>query len=134
MMLAIVSPGRGDMHYARYNTYQHVLLSSMQRNNENGFKDLSIYGHGSTSTVLPFSAIHGDLVTEHFNKETEGTACPFRSGYSTDLQALNRWIKTSHIHSNLRVAVIKKFSLYTSSAHKELTIRNKRRHHQHVQK
>ena len=92
------------VHYARYNTYQHVLLNSMQRNNEDGFKDLSIYGHGSTSTVLSFSAIHDDLVTEHFNRETKGTAGPFRSGYSTDQQALNRWIKTS------RVAVKKKFS------------------------
>ena len=139
MMLAIVSAVReGDIfkhlqaeremlklvfafdhvHYARYNTYQHVLLSSMQRNNEDGFKDLSIYGHGSTSTGLPFSAIHGDLVTEHFNRETKGTAGPFRSGFSTDLRALNRWIKTSHIHSKLRVAVKKKFRLYTSSTHK----------------
>ena len=70
----------------------------MQRNNEGGFKDLSIYGHGSTSTDLPFSAIHGDLVTEHFNRETKGTAGPFRSSYSTDLQALKCWIKSSHIH------------------------------------
>ena len=66
------------------------------------------------------------LVTEHFNRETKGTAGPFRSGYSTDQQALNRWIKTSHIHSKVRVAVKMKFSLYTFSTHKELTIRNKR--------
>ena len=122
------------VHYGRYNTYQHVLLCSMQRNIEDGFKDLSIYVHGSASTGLRFSAIHGDLVTEHFNRETKGTAGPFRSGYSTDLRALNRWIKTSHIHSKLRVAVKKEFRLYTSSTHKELTIRNKRRHLQHVQK
>ena len=28
------------------------------------------YGHGATSTGLPFSAIHGDLVSEHFNRES----------------------------------------------------------------
>ena len=66
---------------------------------------------------LSFSAIHGDLVTEHFNREPKGTAGPFRSGYSTDLHALNRWVKTSHIHSTLREAMNKRFRLSTSSAH-----------------
>ena len=92
-------------------TRTSMLLSSMQQNNEDGFKDLSIYGHGSMSPGLPFSNIHGDVITEHFNREMKGTAGPFRSGYSADLQVLNRWIKTSHIHSKLRVAVEKRFSL-----------------------
>ena len=92
------------------------------------------YGHGETSTGLPFSAIHGDLVTEHFNRETKGTAGPFRSGYSTDLHTLNRWLKTSHIHSTLREAMKKRFRLNTSSTHKELTFRNKKHHHDHAKK
>ena len=56
-------------------------------------KYLSISGHGSTLTGLPCSAIHGDLVNEHFNRKTKETIGHFRSGYSTDLQVLNRVIK-----------------------------------------
>ena len=68
------------------------------------------------------------------NRETKGTAGPLRSGYSADLHALNRWVKTSHIHSTLREAMKKRFRLNTSSTHKELTFRNKKHHHDHVKK
>ena len=121
------------VHYAKYNTFRHVLLTTMQQNNEDAFTHLLKYEE--TSTGLPFSAIHGDLVTEHFNRETKGTAGPFRSGYSTDLHALNRWVKTSHIHIfTLREAMKKRFRLNHSSTHKELTCRNKKRQHGHVKK
>ena len=76
---------------------------------------------------------HGDLETEHFNRETKGTAGPFKSGYSMNIKAANRWIKTGHLHSKLRKIVKDKFRLVTSSSHKEMTPKNKIRHHDHVQ-
>ena len=35
---------------------------------------------GTVHHVLGTRTIHGDLVTEHFNKETKGTAGPFPVG------------------------------------------------------
>ena len=91
------------------------------------------HGFGcTTSDGTPFSSKHGDLETEHFNRETKGTAGPFRSGYSTDMHAVNRWIKTSHCHAKIRKAVKTQFRIYTSSVHKELTPKNKKLHHDHV--
>ena len=62
------------VHYARYNSFQHIYLKHLQTTNTNAFNDLCIQGYGATSTGDPFSAIHGDLVTEHFNRETKETA------------------------------------------------------------
>ena len=71
-------------------------------------------------------------MTELFNKETKGTAGPFRSGFSTDSEKVNNWVNTIHIHSALRVALHQTLHLKTSSKHKELTDRGKRLHRDHV--
>ena len=36
---------------------------------------------GGSISGQKFYSIHGDLVTELFNKETKGTAGPFRAGF-----------------------------------------------------
>ena len=46
-----------------------------------------------------YSAIHDDLFTESFNKEAKGTADPFRFEFSTDIDVVNYWVNTIHIHT-----------------------------------
>ena len=75
-----------------------------------------------------FATVHGDLVTEYFNRETKGTAGPFRSGYSTNVDTTNKWVKTVHIHAKLWLAMRDKLNIKTTSMHKELTDSGKTRH------
>ena len=65
---------------------------------------------------------------------TKGAGGPFRGGYSTNIEAVNTWVKTIPIHSRLK-RLFKKAILYnTSSRHKELTPGGMKLHHDHVQK
>ena len=113
---------------ARYNTYQHVYSNNLLRKDKIIAKYLISNGYGTSGPGDSFSTIHGNLVTEHFNKETKGTAGPFRPGYSTDIYAVNKWIKTSHIHCKMRKMLRKKLKVFTSQVHKEMTPGNKRLH------
>ena len=113
------------INYATYNTYQHVYLNNLLRKDKSIAKDLISDGYGASKSGDSFSTIHGDLVTGHFNKETNGTAGLFRSAYSTDIYPVNKWIKTSHIHSKMRTMLRKKLKVFTSQVHKEMTPVNK---------
>ena len=53
------------------------------------FQELEYHGYGGSITGSTFSSLHGDLLTELFNKETKGTAGPIRSGFSTNTAAVN---------------------------------------------
>ena len=60
-------------------------------------------------------------------------AGPHRSGFSTNVDAVNTWIKTTHIHAKLQ----KKFNdtmklTATDSHHKEITQSKMKRHSQHI--
>ena len=122
-----------DHHnYARYNTYQNVYLSYLKQIDHPAFHDLKSKGIGGSITGDKFSAIHGDLFTELFNKETKGTAGPFRSGFSTDIDAVNCWVNTIHIHTLLRKELHKCLHIKTSSKHKEITPRGIKTHVDHV--
>ena len=108
-------------NYGRYNCYQNVFLRNLQQTSHPTFEELELKGLGGSLTGEPFSSIHGDLMTELFNRETKGTAGPFRSGFSTDSEKVNTWVNTIHIHSALRVALHQSLHLKTSSIHKKLT-------------
>ena len=110
-------------NYARYNTYQNVYLSNLKQTDHPAFKDLESKGIGGSITGEKFSVIHGDLFTELFNKETKGTAGPFRSGFSTDIEAVNSWVNTVHIHTLLRKELQKNLHMKTVST------KRKRLHH-----
>ena len=56
-------------------------------------------GFGLRFTGYVVSAIHRDLVTELFNKETKGTFDAFRWVFSTDIDSVNTWVSTIHIYS-----------------------------------
>ena len=75
--------------YARYCSYQHVFLQNMSQENEQAFRQLSEKGFGASLSGKRFTSIHGDLVTELFNKQTKDTAGPFRAGFSTDVAVVN---------------------------------------------
>ena len=72
------------------------------------------------------------LITEVFNGETKRQAGPHRSGFSTNVDAVNTWIKTTHIHAKLRKKFNDTIRLTTDSHHKETTQSEMKRHSQHV--
>ena len=79
-----------DHHnYARYNTHQSVYLSYLKQSNHVVFQQLQSKGMGGSITGDKLLAIHGDLITELFNKETKETSGPFRCGFSTDIDSVN---------------------------------------------
>ena len=121
-------------NYARYVSYQHAYLSKLKVDNREAYDELVQKGFGASITGKPFSSIHGDLVTEYFNRTTKGTSGPFRAGYSRDTGAVNRWVKTIHIHSKLKEDFKNLLYLQTSSKHKEMTTGSKLMHQKHVQK
>ena len=116
------------VNYARYKSYQHVLLMEKKRMDTEAYRDLLIYGFGTSLTGSSFSGLHGDLLTELFNKETKGNAGPFRSGYSTKVKSVNTWVRTSHIHCEIRSELKEKLKLSTSTTHKEMSSSNMKRH------
>ena len=119
-------------NYARYCSFQHVYLRSLEEQSYPAFGELKTKGLGGSIGGKPFSSIHGDLMTELFNKETKGTAGPFRSGFSTNTEAVNTWIRTIHIHSKLQETFREQLILKTSSTHKELSQGGKQNHADHV--
>ena len=80
------------------------------------------------------STIHGDLITEIYNGETTRTAGPFRSGYSTDINTVNTWVKTSHINARLQTKLRERINLQTSAVYKESISAGKLLHDKHVEK
>ena len=79
----------------------------------------------------PFSTEHGDLIIETtINKEVkECCGCgPVQGGYSTNLSAIKKFVKSTHLLPNLRAAVKKKLKVLTSSKHKERTLSGKHLH------
>ena len=107
-------------NYARYNTSQNVYLSNLKQSDHPTFQDLKLKGIGGSLTGDKFSAIHGDLMTEQFNRETKGTSGPFRCGFSTDIEGVNTWVNTIHIHALLRKSLHKVVHMKTLQRTKKL--------------
>ena len=87
---------------------------------------------GASLTGDVFSTVLGDLVTGFFNKETKGTSGPFHCGFSTNIDSVNTWVNTIHIHTIPKVALRQQLHLKTSSRQKELTKSGKELHLSHV--
>ena len=119
-------------NYARYVTYQNSYLTWLKQTDHQAYNDLLERGMGGSISGDAFSTIHGDLITELFNKETKGTGGPFRSGFSTNIEAVNKWVRTIHIHATLRKALRTALHIKSSSKHKEITDRGKKLHQEHV--
>ena len=93
---------------------------------------MSQHGYSVSVTGVPFTAVHGDLITEWFNKQTKGKGGPFRSGYSTKISSLNTYVRTMHIHADLHQEMKTMLMINTSSTHKEMILRSMKRHRRHV--
>ena len=119
------------VHYSRCNTHS-MYSCDEKRTNSDIYKDLVEHGYTASITGDTFSAVHGDLITEWFNKQTKGKDGPFRSGYSTKLSAVNTYIRTMHIHAQLHREMKSKLVINTSSSHKDLSPRAMKRHKTHV--
>ena len=119
-------------NYARYLSYQHVFLRDMEEKGHPAFHNLRTKVFEGSISGDRFSTIHGDLITELFNKETKGTAGPFRSEFSSNIEAVNTWVHTIHVHSKLRVIFREHLRTKTSAKHKELTPGSKKKHMEHV--
>ena len=87
---------------------------------------------GGSLSGHKFSSIHGDLITELLNGETKRQTGPYRSGFSTNVNTVNTWIKNPHILAKLRKKFNDTIRLTTDSHHKETTQSEMKRHSQHV--
>ena len=113
--------GWDHYHYSRYCAYQHVYLRSLERSNHPAVIDLRSNGFGASIAGEAFSAIHGDLVTELFNKECKSATGPFRRGFSTTSKSVNVWVRTIHIQSMLLRSYMNFIGKKTNLTHTELT-------------
>ena len=68
------------IHYKRYNTYHHVLLSEHKRENTNVYHDLCNCGFTASRKGGKFNGVHGDYICENQNGETKRTSGPIKSG------------------------------------------------------
>ena len=73
------------INYARYLSYQQVYLKSLEVNNSLAISHPKERGFGGK----PFSAIHGDLVSEIFSVERKRQTGPHVSGFSTNIDTGN---------------------------------------------
>ena len=78
-------------------------------------------GFGGSLSGLPSTSLHGDLIPKIFNGQTKCQAGPHAAGFSTDINKLNDWVRTAHIHEKLRCIFTNKIKLHTNSCHKECT-------------
>ena len=100
--------------------------------NSDLYQELTKHGYSASVTGDRFTAVPGDLITEWFNKQTKGKGGPFRSGFSTKVSAVNTYVRTMHIHARLHQEMKLLLRINTSSTHKEMTTKSKKRHKANV--
>ena len=106
------------VHYLRYLTYQHVTFSYFKMTKHPIFSDLKINGFAAQYSEEKFSAVHGDLVTEYYNRETKSCHGPFRLGFITNVSVMNKWVRNINSHAQLRKELRGTLSMKVNSAHK----------------
>ena len=120
------------VHYLRYLTYQHVTFSYFKMTKHPIFSDLKINGFAAQYSEEKFSAVHGDLVTEYYNRETKSCHGPFRLGFSTNVSVMNKWVMNINSHAQLQKELRGTLSMKVNSTHKERWETSTRRHQSHV--
>ena len=125
----------GHPNYARYLSYQHVMLKSLPQQKPLVWDELLKNGFGGSITGKPFSTEHGDYMIETtINREVKVRGGPMQGGYSTDLTSMNRYVQNTNHLAKLRSAIKKKLNTLTSSVHKEETPSGIRIHKQIIDK
>ena len=100
-----------------------MYLRTLQNERSKAVADLDEPGFdGSLSlSCLPFTSLHGDLITEIFSDQKKRQAGPHKAGFSRTTGKVNDWIQTVHIDAKLRYIFTEKIKLQTNSFHKECT-------------
>ena len=120
-------------NYARYLTYHHYELKSLETNNASAYEQLKTYGMGASLSGKKFSTIPCDLVTEvTVNREVKVRGGPMRGGYSTSGEAVDDFVLNTHSLAKLRRALKNKMNIKTSNAHKEFSYGQKKLHEQYI--
>ena len=111
------------INYSRYLAYQQVYLRSLQSKRSKIVADLDEQSLGGCFTGLPFTSLHGNLITEIFNSQTKQQAGPNAAGFSININNVSDSIQLTRIHAKLRVYLPRKLNceLITNSCHKECT-------------
>ena len=76
---------------------------------------------GGSLLGLPFTSLHGDLITEILNGQTKRQAGELAAGFSIDINKVTDWVRTAHIHVKIRCTSTEKIKLQANSCHKECT-------------
>ena len=119
----------GHQNYSRYLSFQHVKLLDIKRNHPAIWDDLLQNGFGGSISGEPFSTVHGDLITETtINREVKTRGGPMQGGFSTDITAVDTFMKTSHIIANLRVKLKERLKVFTKSSHNETSKGARKKH------
>ena len=93
------------------------------------WKDLKENGFGGSLTGDKFSTKHGYLIIETtVNGKVKVRGGPMQGGYSTDLDAMNIFVKNSHLLAKLRSVLKERIHLLTSSKHKEIILGARKKH------
>ena len=99
-----------------------ILNTSISKNLKENF-------FGGSLTGDKFSKKHGDLTIEQkVNWKVKVRGGPMQGGYSTDLDAINIFVKNSHQLAKLRSVLKKSIYLPTSSKHEETTLGDRKKH------
>ena len=110
----------GHPNYSRYLAYQHTLLEVHRISNTWIWKNLKENGVGGNLTKDRFSTKHSNHIIETIVKSSvivqKG---PMQGRYSTDLDAMNIFVKSTHLLAKLQIVLIERIHLLTSSKHKE---------------
>ena len=107
--------------YSWYLTYQHVYFRTLKGKQRKAVADLDERGFGGSLSGLPFTSLHGELITEIFNSQTKHQAGPHAADFSTDIIKVNEWVQTAHIHAKLRCIFTEKIKLQTNSCRNKCT-------------
>ena len=90
------------INYARYISFQHVYLSNLEAKGDLAIDNFIKRGIGGSLSGDKFLFIHRNVIIEVFNGETKRQAGSHRSGFSTNVDAVNTWINTTHIDAKVR--------------------------------
>ena len=79
------------IHYNRYNTNHHILLSDHKRRNTNGYQELRNSGFTTSIKDGRFNYVHGDYICERQNGEIKGSGGPINGFLSNSTTTFNTW-------------------------------------------
>ena len=79
------------IHYKRYNTYHHILLSDHKRRNTNVYQELRNGGFTTSIKDGRFNCVHGDYICERQNGEIKGSGDPIKGVLSNSTTTFNTW-------------------------------------------